>query len=608
MLKIAGCVYAAAARADCMAIGARMLSGADASGELGLICLVTCVAIVGTVLAFCYPGSDYVNSPLYQSFNENRLGSLRTAETAVFAATAPLVIKTCFEVFKGGMRIEEERRVIEARLVILAFTLIPRVIIYNLTYPSSPSGSVTDQQLNQLCRCIVFLFEFQSFAVFASVALVVARKGEIIVRPSLVLPLLLGTGTHACMGLVLQGSDRPDQQVQLVLWYRIFSLFYDLVGLLGVLVLLNEAWAVLVKGERLAGQRYDRVYLTLTSFCWYLFSWFGSNQTNAVLGFDRDYDVNFFIVYSSLSILVYLLLLFFHSTELTSRREHEQQRLLQDLERRDDALQLTACRLLFKEREMSIRLLHSIVPPRIADDLTHGREVPPQMFDFAVVLFSDIKGFNQFSLSRSPAEVFALLDRLFVVMDEAVSFFPKLYKVESCKESYLVVGGIIDEEENEEDESEAVRSSSNQDLLLRNFGVVNSMCQFALLVRKACREVRMNQSTFVQIRIGINCGPIITGLSGHLTPSFHVFGDTVNVASRMEKTGVADRVHVSSEFYSLVQHSPFAALYQFEKREPLQIKGKGQMQTYCTSSFASSLLFSSLLFSRVASLSLSSVP
>ena len=260
---------------------------------------------------------------------------------------------------------------------------------------------------------------------------------------------------------------------------------------------------------------------------------------------------------------------------------------------------------LIKERELTLRLLYSVMPAKIANDLSNGREVMPQVYDFAVVFFSDIKGFTAFSAINSSLAVFAMLDRHFAVMDHCCALFPTLYKVETAGDSFMVVGGLGNKEDDEDvdgannNDGDGGSSSSNDpskschsfqvlvDLLpnksehdARNLIVSNAMCQFALLVRDQVQKVRMDETSFISIRIGIHCGPITTGLSGRLTPHYCLFGDTINTSARMEQSGETGKVHISAALKSMLKHSPLSEGYLFEKRVPVEIKGKGCLQTY----------------------------
>jgi hypothetical protein len=103
---------------------------------------------------------------------------------------------------------------------------------------------------------------------------------------------------------------------------------------------------------------------------------------------------------------------------------------------------------------------------------------------------------------------------------------------------------------------------------------------FALLVHHSTKYVKMDEAN-VKLRIGINVGELVTGITGKLTPHYCCAGNTVVVASRMESTGSADRIHISSEMASIIKSLRNSNLYNCIKREELtDVKGKGKMQTY----------------------------
>jgi len=107
------------------------------------------------------------------------------------------------------------------------------------------------------------------------------------------------------------------------------------------------------------------------------------------------------------------------------------------------------------------------------------------------------------------------------------------------------------------------------------------MVNFALLISKVVQFVPLDQTRFVEIRIGLHVGDAVGGITGKLTPRYCFFGDTINVASRMETTGMTNRIHVSGDFASHVKILPQAALYHLEKRvDIVDVKGKGKMTTY----------------------------
>ena len=107
------------------------------------------------------------------------------------------------------------------------------------------------------------------------------------------------------------------------------------------------------------------------------------------------------------------------------------------------------------------------------------------------------------------------------------------------------------------------------------------MINFSFLVRKVVQYVPLDETQFVEIKIGLHIGDAVGGISGKLTPRYCFFGETINIAGKIESAGLTNRIHVSSEFASFVKHIPGSELYVFEKREDVvDIKGKGQLTTY----------------------------
>jgi len=175
-------------------------------------------------------------------------------------------------------------------------------------------------------------------------------------------------------------------------------------------------------------------------------------------------------------------------------------------------------------------------------------------------------------------------------MDFCVGQFPRqLYKVETIGDAYMVVGGIVslDEEDEDEDEENGERQPLQQQKskeadLARQLGVVDATCQFALLVREAVQMVPFDEISFVRCRMGIHCGEIVTGVSGSIIPRFSCYGDSVNTASRMESTGISNKIHISGMFADMVRKGAnvFSTPYTLEQRAAVAVKCKGMMQTY----------------------------
>lgn len=204
------------------------------------------------------------------------------------------------------------------------------------------------------------------------------------------------------------------------------------------------------------------------------------------------------------------------------------------------------------ERAKSDKLLYNILPLSIANRLKKEDQVIAEEFEAVSVLFADIVGFTKLSERLSPEELVINLNEIFSNFDELVDKYD-LEKIKTIGDAYMVSSGLP-----EPDPSEAKK-----------------MAAFALEM-KAYMENRMESSNEkLQIRIGINSGPVIAGVIGKKKFAYDLWGDTVNIANRMESHGDPGKIHISESFKKLIENE-----YEIEKRMPITVKGKGEMQTY----------------------------
>mmetsp|Transcript_121043 Transcript_121043/g.386597 ORF Transcript_121043/g.386597 Transcript_121043/m.386597 type:complete len:435 (+) Transcript_121043:73-1377(+) len=224
-----------------------------------------------------------------------------------------------------------------------------------------------------------------------------------------------------------------------------------------------------------------------------------------------------------------------------------------------DAHSLASASLELARREVDMKeaLLHQMLPPKVAADLSAGRTVPFEAFDHVTLFFSDVQGFTHIAASVAPGEVINLLNVLYSVMDYCVSLFP-IYKVETIGDCYMVVGGLPEP------------SSAHTE----------AIADFALLAR--CAVSQLVQSPVpgdepLHLRMGIHSGPVVAGVVGSLMPRYCLFGDTVNTASRMESSGEAGGIQCSGPTADALHGS---GLYVLEERGPIDVMGKGCMTTY----------------------------
>lgn len=200
------------------------------------------------------------------------------------------------------------------------------------------------------------------------------------------------------------------------------------------------------------------------------------------------------------------------------------------------------------------------------------------------VLFADIVGFTAMSERLSPMQVMRFLNAYFSKLDALVDIY-KVYKVETIGDCYMVAGGLM---QHDADGFVGVLPAGETDPLhaLRVFSFAKAMLEVAATMRMPEPEPESESesgpqhpdqagSSAVLIRVGINSGPVMSGMVGSKMPRFCLFGDTVNTASRMESTGTPGTIHASA-----VTRGLLAGEASWEATGGVEVKGKGRMQTY----------------------------
>ncbi|NWR74668.1 ANPRA protein, partial [Centropus unirufus] len=212
---------------------------------------------------------------------------------------------------------------------------------------------------------------------------------------------------------------------------------------------------------------------------------------------------------------------------------------------------------LMHEKQKTDRLLYSMLPKQVADDLRQGKHAQAQSYLSATIFFSDIVGFTQLSSSSTPYQVVDLLNKLYTTFDEIIDNYD-VYKVETIGDAYMVVSGVPKENG------------------ILHAGEIASM---ALDLLDVCKTFKIphKPNTLLKIRAGIHSGAVVAGVVGTKMPRYCLFGDTVNTASRMESTSEALKIQCSSSAYQLLEQ---IGEFVLVCRGNLQVKGKGDMITY----------------------------
>lgn len=205
-----------------------------------------------------------------------------------------------------------------------------------------------------------------------------------------------------------------------------------------------------------------------------------------------------------------------------------------------------------EEQEKSEKLLLNILPKAIAERLKRNETTIAEYFPEVTVLFADLVGFTSFSTTMSPIELVELLNQIFSGFDLICERLG-LEKIKTIGDAYMAVGGLP---EPRADHAEAI-------------------AQMALELQTEIARFNAKNNQSFSIRIGIHSGPVVAGVIGIKKFIYDLWGDTVNIASRMESHGLPWRIQVSEATYKLLKHK-----YLFDERGTIEVKGKGAMTTY----------------------------
>lgn len=198
------------------------------------------------------------------------------------------------------------------------------------------------------------------------------------------------------------------------------------------------------------------------------------------------------------------------------------------------------------------RLLLNILPEPVADRLRRGERPIADRFDDVSLLFADIVGFTTLSGGMGADELVSVLNEVFSVFDALVDS-ADLEKVKTIGDAYMVVGGM---------------QRGGTDHLER-------LARMALRLNDRLEAIEAARNLGIQFRVGIHCGPVVAGVIGTHKFIYDIWGDTVNIASRMESTGVPRRIQVTADVEARLR-----GRFAFEARGLVDVRGKGLMPTF----------------------------
>lgn len=238
------------------------------------------------------------------------------------------------------------------------------------------------------------------------------------------------------------------------------------------------------------------------------------------------------------------------------RRLHQQAQLLQERNvqlRQEIQERQQAEAALRAEQEVSERLLLNILPSAIAEQLK--RDDPGELaerLDNVTILFADIVDFTPLAAQLPPLEVVSILNHVFSAFDRLTEELG-LEKIKTIGDAYMVAAGV------------PVPRDDHAEVII----------EMAIAMRKTLKQVNQETGYPLQIRIGVNTGTVVAGVIGLKKFSYDLWGDAVNIASRMESQGFPGKIQVTEVTYQRLKNK-----YHFEPWGNVKIKGRGSMLTY----------------------------
>ncbi|HAD11773.1 MAG TPA: hypothetical protein DCF33_04965 [Saprospirales bacterium] len=211
--------------------------------------------------------------------------------------------------------------------------------------------------------------------------------------------------------------------------------------------------------------------------------------------------------------------------------------------------------LIEEEQKRSNSLLLNILPPAIAEELKTRNKVAARKYEQATVMFIDFKGFTNVAEKLSPERLVEELDLCFSNFDQIISKY-KIEKIKTVGDAYICASGLSDMNVNPADIVKAALEI--QDFLL------------------GLKAERLSQGLpYFDARVGIHTGPVVAGVVGAKKFAYDIWGDTVNIAARLEEQCETGRVNVSEDAYWLAKYE-----FEWQHRGKIPAKNKGMMDMY----------------------------
>lgn len=213
-------------------------------------------------------------------------------------------------------------------------------------------------------------------------------------------------------------------------------------------------------------------------------------------------------------------------------------------------------RRLTKEKQRSEQLLLNILPKDVAEELKATGQVEPRFYELGTILFTDFVGFSSIAKTLPSDRLIKDLDECFQIFDELAGEYG-IEKIKTIGDAYMCIGGVPTPEKM----------------------AVQNIIHFALTLQRKLGEWNANRAAadlpLFQARIGVHTGPVVAGVVGIKKFSYDIWGDSVNVAARMESQGAAGKVNISATTYEMVKND-----FHFTARGEVEVKNMAPMKMY----------------------------
>ncbi|XP_008277916.1 adenylate cyclase type 4 [Stegastes partitus] len=231
-------------------------------------------------------------------------------------------------------------------------------------------------------------------------------------------------------------------------------------------------------------------------------------------------------------------------------------------------------------------LLQNVLPHHVASffmgKTVRNQDLYSQSYDCVCVMFASVPQFKEFysesSANRDGLECLRFLNEIIADFDELLSKpkFSSVEKIKTIGSTYMAAAGLTHSPQGDD--------RKKVDL---SYSHVRSMVEFAIALMGKLELINTHSFNSFKLRIGINHGPVIAGVIGAHKPQYDIWGNSVNVASRMDSTGVLDKIQVTEETAQMVQ----SVGYNVTLRGKVNVKGKGELTTYFVNTDQSSPQF-----------------